>query len=136
RGDLEDRIRGGVDDPLAGSLMFLAELLDDLGPRRRLVSEHSPAGSVHERIDHVVREAVWVRRHGLRRDDPHQLPMTGGRVLSLRALDQASRDRRRAVLWRAALEWLDVAEAERLEVGQVESLDRSGDVPEGVRPLV
>src|SRR4029453_11300953 len=31
RGDLEDRVRGRVDDPLPGALMALAELLDDLG---------------------------------------------------------------------------------------------------------
>src|SRR5262249_54394375 len=40
RRDLEDRVGGCVDDPLAGLLVLLAELLDDLRPRRRLVPEN------------------------------------------------------------------------------------------------
>ena len=116
RRDLEDRVGGGVDDPLAGLLVLLAELLDDLRPRGRLVAEHAAAGPVHERVDHVVREAVRVGRERRGRDDAHQLPVAGRRVLALRALEQAAGDRGRAGLRRAALERLDVAEAERLQV--------------------
>ena len=43
RRDLEDRVGGGVDDPLAGALMLLAELLDDLRARGGLVAEHAAA---------------------------------------------------------------------------------------------
>ena len=116
RGDLEDGVGGRVDDPLARLLVLLAELLDDLRPRRGLVAEHAAAGPVHERVDHVVREAVRVGRERRRRDDAHQLPVARRRVLALRALEQPAGDRRRARLRRAALERLDVAEAERLEV--------------------
>ena len=116
RGDLEDRVGGRVDDPLARLLVLLAELLDDLRPARRLVAEHAAGGAVHERVDHVVREAVRVGRERLRRDDPHQLPVADRRVLALRALEQPAGDRGRARLRRAALERLDVAEAERLQV--------------------
>ncbi len=56
RGDLEDGVGRRVDDPLSRSLVLLAELLDDLGARSRLVAEHSAGGAVHERVDHVVRE--------------------------------------------------------------------------------
>ena len=45
RRDLEDGVGGGVDDPLAGALMLLAQLLDDLRPRGRLVPEHAAARS-------------------------------------------------------------------------------------------
>ena len=105
-------------------------------PEAGLVAEHAAPGPVHERVDHVVREAVRVRRHRLRRDDAHQLPVAGGRVLALRALEQAAGDGRRAGLRRAALERLDVAEAERLEVRQVEAADGARDVAERVRALV
>ena len=44
--------------------------------------------------------------------------------------------RRRSGLRRAALQLLDVPEAERLEVGQVEAADGPGDVAERVRALV
>ena len=86
-GDLEDGVRGGVDDPLPGPLVLLPQLLDDLGPRGRRVAEHAAGRAVHERIDHVVRESVRVRRKRLRRDDAHVLPVAGGRVLALRPLE-------------------------------------------------
>ena len=136
RGDLEDGVGRRVDDPLARLLVLLAELLDDVGAGRGLVAEHAAAGPVHERVDHVVREAVRVGRHRRRRDDAHQLPVAGRRVLALRALEQPPGDRRRPRLRRAALERHHVAEAERLERGQVEASDGAGDVPERVRPLV
>ena len=60
----------------------------------------------------------------------------GRRVLALRALEQPAGDRRRARLRRAALERLDVAEAERLEVRQVEAADGARDVAERVGALV
>src|SRR4029079_10542051 len=41
---LEDGISRRVDDPLARPLVLLAELLDDLGARGRLVAEHAAAG--------------------------------------------------------------------------------------------
>ena len=63
RGDLEDGVGRRVDDPLARPLVLLAELLDDLGPRGGPVAEDAAAGLVHERVDHVVREAVRVGRH-------------------------------------------------------------------------
>ena len=74
--------------------------------------------------------------NGVRRDDAHQLPVAGGRVLALRALEQAAGDRGRTRLRRAALERLDVAEPERLEVRQVEAADGARDVAERVGALV
>ena len=136
RGDLEDRVRRRVDDPLTSALVLLAQLLDDLRPGRRLVAEHAATGSVHERIDHVVRKAMRIRRHRLRRDNAHQLPVAGRRVLALRPLDQPTRHGRRAGLRRTALERRDVAEPERLEVRQVQPADGPGHVSERVRPFV
>ena len=136
RSDLEDRVRRRVDDPLARLLVLLAVLLDHLGARRRLVAEDAAPGAVHERVDHVVGEAVRVRRERHRRDDAHQLPVPRRRVLALRALEQPAGDGRRARLRRAAFERLDVPEPERLEIGQVEATDGAGDVPQRVRALV
>ena len=135
-GDLEDGVRRRVDDPLPRPLVLLAELLDDLGPRGRLVAEDAATGLVHEGVDHVVREAVRIGGHRGRRDDAHQLPVAGRRVLALRPLEQAAGDRGSSRLRRAALERHDVAEAERLQRGQVETSDGAGDVAERVRPLI
>ena len=136
RRDLEDGVGRRVDDPLARLLMLLAELLDDVGARRRLVPEHAAARLVHERVDHVVREPVRVRRHRGRRDDAHQLPVARRRVLALRPFEQPPGDRRRARLGRAALQLHHVPEAESLERGQVETTDGAGHVAERVRPLI
>ena len=136
RGDLEDGVGRRVDDPLARLLMLLAELLDDVRARRGLVPEHAAAGLVHERVDHVVREAVRIGRHRGRRDDAHQLPVAGRRVLALRPLEQPAGDRGSARLRRAALELHHVAEAERLQCGQVETSDGAGHVAERVRSLI
>src|SRR5262249_10852842 len=136
RGDLEDGVRTRVDDPLAGPLVLLAELLDDLGPARRTVAENAATGAVHERIDHLVGEAERVRRHRLRRDDAHELPVAGCRVLALRALDQAAGDRGRARLRRATFERLDVAQPERFQRRQVEAADGPGDVRQRVGAFV
>ena len=62
RRDLEHRVGRRVDDPLPGLLMLLAVLEDHLGPGRGLVAEHAARRAVHERIDHVVGEAVRVGR--------------------------------------------------------------------------
>ena len=136
RRDLEDGVGRRVDDPLAGLLVLLAELLDDLGARRGLVAEHAAPGAVHERVDDVVREPVRIRRERLRGDDAHQLPVAGGRVLALRPLEEPARDRRRSRLRRAALELLDVPEPERLHVREIEAADGLRDVRERVRALV
>ena len=49
RGDLEDRVGRGVDDGLAGALVLLAQLPDDLGPARGAVREDpGDAGGGHE----------------------------------------------------------------------------------------
>src|SRR3954447_1820342 len=136
RGDLEDRVGRRVDDPLPRLLMLLAELLDDLRPRGGLVADDASARLVHERVDDVVREPVWVGREGLRRHDTHQFPVPGRRVLALRALRQPAGHRGRARLRRAPGQLLDVAEAERLHVRQIEAADGVGDVRERVRALV
>ena len=136
RGDLEDGVGGRVDDPLAGALVLLAELLDDLRARRRLVADHPAARAVHERVDHLVGEPVRIGRERRRRDDAHQLPVACRGVLALRALEEPARDGRRVRLRRAALELLDVAEAERLEVRAGRARRPPGDVPERVRAVV
>jgi hypothetical protein len=116
--------------------VLLAELLDDLRPGGGLVAEHAASRAVHERVDDLVGEAVRIGRERRRRDDAHQLPVAGRRVLPLRALEQAAGDGRRVRLRRTALERLDVAEAERLEIREVETADGARDVAESVRPLV
>ena len=61
-------------------------------------------------------------------------PASGTEIIQ--ELGEAAGDRRRPRLRRAALQGLDVSEAESFHCRQVEATDGAGDVPEGVRPLV
>ena len=135
-GDLEDRVGGRVDDPLAGPLVLFSELLDDLRSRGGPVADDPAARLVHERVDHLVREAMRVCRERGRRDHAHHLPVTRGRVLALRALHQSPGNCGRPGLRRAAFQRDDVSEPERLEIGQVEASDRAGHVAESVGAFV
>ncbi len=134
--DLEDGVGRRVDDPLARALVLFAELLDDLGTRRGLVTKHAPPGLIHERVDDLVGKAVRVRRERRRRDDAHVLPVAGCGVLAFGALEEPAGDSWCARLRRAALEREDVPEAERLEIGQVEASDGAGHVAERVGAFV
>ena len=136
RGDLEDGVRRRVDDPLARLLVLLAELLDDLGARRRLVAEHAARRRVHERVDDVVREAVRVRRQGLRRDDAHHLPVAERRVLPFERSSSRPATAGAPCMGATPSSGRDVAEPERLHGRQVETADGARDVAEGVRALV
>ena len=133
RGDLEDRVGGRVDDPLAGALVLLAQSLDDLGARRRHVADHAAPRGLRERVEQVLREAVWIGREGPRRHDPGHLPVADRGVLAERVLEQAAGDRGRRGRRRTALERQHVAETELLEVREVEPSDRVRDVAERVR---
>ena len=83
-----------------------------------------------------MRETVWVGRHGLRRDDAHQLPVTGGGVLPLRALEEPAGHRGSTRLWWTTLERLDVAETQGLEIRQVQPPDGFRHVSQRVRAFV
>ena len=97
-------------------------------PRRRLV---------HERVDHVVREAVRVRGERRGGDDAHQLPVPRRRVLALRALPRAARRSRRARLPAGSPpSLLHVAEPECLQIGQIEPAHGPRHVGQRVRSLV
>jgi len=133
---VECGVGGRVLDTIHRALMFLAELQNDLSDGGDLVAQNASTRPVHERVDHIVREAVRIRRHRLRCHDAHQLPVAGRRVLALRPLDQATCDVRRAGLRPTTFERLDVSEAEPLETREVDAADRARDPSEPFRALV
>src|SRR2546430_4298367 len=92
-------------------------------------AEDPAPGSVHEGVDHLVRKAVRVGRERRRGEDAHELPVTGRRVLPLRALRETTGYRRRARLRWAPFEREHVSEPKRLEIGQIQPSHRDGDVP-------
>src|ERR1051325_6299078 len=83
RGDLEDRVRRSVHDPLPGALVLLAQLGDDGGPGRRPVPDHAAPGATRELVEQLLRKAVRISEKRPLEDDPADLPVPRGRVLTL-----------------------------------------------------
>ena len=84
RRHLEDRVGGRVDDPLAGPLVLFSELRDDLRARRRLVPQPTPPGPSRELVQELSWEPLRVGPERLGQEHAADLPMPGGRVLTLR----------------------------------------------------
>ena len=61
RGDLEDGVRRGIDDEVAGLQVLFAVILDDLGAGIGLVAEDAAARLFAERTEHILGETVRIR---------------------------------------------------------------------------
>ncbi len=94
--DLEDAVRRRVDDRLPGAQVFLAELLDDLRARSRIVAQYPAPDRLLERLDYLLGEAVWVGRKRALCDQPCHFPVTSDRVLAFRPFEHYTK-RGRAV---------------------------------------
>ncbi len=131
RGDLQHRVGRRVDDQVAGGHVLAAEVVDHRRAAVGAVAEDAAAGGVAQRVEHLGREAVGIRAQRDRRDDAHQLPVPGDRVLARAERVQAAVEHalRRG---RDADERDDVAEPEPPEHRQVEPAGRLGDVAERV----
>src|SRR5262245_47958774 len=82
RGDLENGISRCVDNRLAGSNMFRAEILDDLRARGRNVSQYSGYPCFRdEALDHRRRKATGIGGKRLGENNSCHLPVTGCGVL-------------------------------------------------------
>src|SRR5690606_8862902 len=71
--DLEDAVRGGVDDGRARPDMLVPQLLDDDRPRGGPVPQDLPADGRLKPLDHLGREPVRVGGHGPVQGAAHQL---------------------------------------------------------------
>jgi hypothetical protein len=111
--------------------VLLAVVLDRVGAAVRLVEQDPAAGRVDQLIEDLVGEAVGVGPQRHRRDDPHQLPVAGDRVLAGAERVQAAVEDGR-LGGRDALERQDRAEPEAPEHRQVEAAGRLRDVAERV----
>ena len=135
RGELEHRVRRGVEDQLAGRKVVLAEVLDHLGAAVGAVAAEAQAGGLLEPLDHIGWEALRIGRERVLGHHAHQLPVAGGGFLSRPERMKASVDHRIRCR-RHALDGDDRAEPEPLERRQLESPDPLGEVPERVRARV
>jgi hypothetical protein len=129
RGDLEDGVLRGVDDQRAVAQRRLAVLVDHGDPVDRRVAEHLTAARPLDQPDHLGREAVGIGRARLARDDAHQLPVAGRRVLAGPERVQAAVERRRARR-RDALQRQDRAEPEPLHPRQLQTAGQLGQMGE------
>jgi hypothetical protein len=134
-GDLQHRVGRRVDDQVAGGQMALAELLDHRGAAVGPVAQHAAPAGVVDLVDDVRRKALRVGPQRHRRDDAHQLPVAGDRVLARAERVQPAVEHplgRR----RHAGEPQHVAKPEALEDRHVQAAGRLGHMAERVRPGV
>ena len=95
RRDLKHAVGRGVDDRRAGPHVLLAQLLDDLGARRRLVAERAAARCASRtRSITSRRKSVREQRKRLLQMNAGHLPMPGGGVLAGRRQRAASESAR------------------------------------------
>src|SRR5262250_1365248 len=72
---LEDAVRRGVEDPVAGAAMGFAELIENSSARGRLVAQDAPTRTAGELVDDLGRKALRVGRESLLEHQAAQLPV-------------------------------------------------------------
>ena len=82
RRDLEDAVRRGIDDQLAGLDVRLAQLVEDRRAGGGLVAQRAAADGLFKLLDEILREAVRERRERLRKLNARDFPMAGRGVLA------------------------------------------------------
>ena len=80
--DLENRVRGGVNDKLACFKMLLAEILDDLCSRIRLVAKNTATRELFKPFNNVRGESVGIGGKRALGNYSRDLPVSRGGVLA------------------------------------------------------
>ena len=89
--DLKDRIRGGIDDHASVPDLLLPELIQNLGPGGRLVSDHLPPAALLKLLHELLRKAGLRKgNEGLIGPNTHHLPVSGHRILSVARFIQSA----------------------------------------------
>src|SRR5437868_4130100 len=83
-GYLKYRISRSVDDRLARPDVLLAKLLNDLGPARRHITEHSRDSCLSDKaVEDPIWEAIWKSGKRLLQNDPCHFPVARRRILAV-----------------------------------------------------
>ena len=134
-GDLQDRVRRGVEDQFTGPQVVLAVLVEHSGPTEGPVAAEALPRRLLERRHHTGREALGVGGQRPFDPDAHELPVPGGGLLAgPHGADPAVQNRRRRR--RHALNRDDRAEPQRPHDGQLQTPGQLGEMRERVGPLV
>src|SRR2546423_11702469 len=89
RRDLEDGIRGGVQDRFGGANVLCAELVQNLGAAARVIADEVHIGFTFNRPNEFIWEP-FERGERFMKDDAGDFPMTSGGVLAGGALAHAT----------------------------------------------
>ena len=131
-GELEHRVGRGVEDHLAGALVMLAVVLEHHRAAVGGVDAEAQPRRLLQRGDDRGGEAVGIGRQRPVENDPHQLPVAGGRLLARPLGGEAAVQHRRRG-GRHALQLDERAQPEGLQRGQLESSGQLREVAECVR---
>src|SRR5438552_3036960 len=89
RRDLENRIRGGVEDRFGGANVLCAELVQNLGTAARVITDEVHIGFPFDCPNEFIWE-TFERGERFMKDDAGDFPMTSGGVLAGGALAHAT----------------------------------------------
>jgi len=108
--------------------MLFPQLLDDLRAGGGLIAEHAIARAPGEFLQHFRREAIGVSGHGHGGMDAHEFPVPGDGILALGDFRHLAVSAKGIGARRHAGDVAQIAEAERLHVGQVQSAEDAGGI--------
>ena len=133
RGDLQNAVRRGVNNQLAGPDVFPAVVGDDLRAGIGLVAEDAAPPCGREFLQKLLRKTVREGGHWLLRNDAAHLPVSDDGILAAGALGHAGiRARGR---FNSAFNAVDVEQPELLHILR-RKLRRAADGAEGIRARV
>ncbi len=116
--------------------MFVSQLLDDLGAGGGHVAQNFAAGPALELVEHRGRKTVGIGGKDGGVDHPGKFPVAGGRILAGRCFLKPAERPRRPHARGKTLHPVQLAQAQFLQVRQMQAALAQGQVPQGVGPLV
>ena len=109
--DLEDGIRGGIDDQIPGLHVLVTVLVDDGGSGPGSVCQDAPPGGLPEGLQNFLGEAVGIGGQRLGRNNACDLPVSDGGILTHGGLRDFAEGSGRLLYGTQEFQPVDVAQA-------------------------
>ena len=118
--DLEDRIRRGIDNQIAGFHMLRAIFLNHSRTGPGGICQHTSAGLLPKRLQYFFRESVRIGRQGIFRYDAGNFPVPDGGILAHRSFGQSCVGTGRLFRLRQAGNTVNVAQTSLDHIGNIQ----------------
>ena len=135
RGHLEHAVGRRVDNRLAGTDVFFAQLLDDLGAGCGAVAQRAASDALLEFLQHLGRKSMREQGEGFCQMNANHFPMAGSGVFSRRCERALTKCRRGPIHRTNVRQALQIAQTKLSHIRQVQ-LSRAGDVAQCIAARV